>query len=70
MKKLLGFLYVMLLCFIMVAPAFGGDWWTGGNWWNCSNCGGCNSVPEPATMVLLGTGILGLVMIGRKKIKK
>ena len=64
MKKLLGFLYVMLLFFTMAGPAFA---WFGFN----GGCPGCNcyKVPEPSTMLLLGSGIVGLVVFGRKKIK-
>lgn len=62
MNKLLGFLYVMLLFLMMAGPAFG--------WNGCSNCDCRQSVPEPSTMLLLGSGILTLMVYGGKKIKK
>jgi hypothetical protein len=31
------------------------------------NTGGATPVPEPATLVLLGSGLIGITFLGRKK---
>ena len=36
--------------------------------YGCDN--GAAPVPEPATMLLLGTGLVGIAGYGRKKLKK
>jgi hypothetical protein len=37
---------------------------------NFSNGTTASPVPEPATLVLLGSGLIGLAGFGRKKLKK
>jgi len=39
-------------------------------YWHGITVGVANSVPEPSTMFLLGSGLLGLVGYGRRKLKK
>jgi peptidoglycan/LPS O-acetylase OafA/YrhL len=58
LTKLLLILYIF--GFIIIATGFAGAEGTSNTF----------SAPEPATLLLLGVGLVGLAGLGRKKIKK
>jgi hypothetical protein len=58
MRKILFLLFLVLIV-LSTAPEASFAW---GSWWG----GRCVQVPEPSTLILLGSGIAGLVVYGRK----
>lgn len=84
MKKFLQVLICSLLVFAVADTSFAWFWDSGSNHGRRSKPAAAQvapnpsatkgeqptAVPEPATMILLGTGIIGLVICERKKFKK
>ena len=58
MKKLLGYFLGAILLFTLAAPAA------------TLAAAGAVAVPEPATLILVVAGLLGIGVFGRKRFKK
>jgi hypothetical protein len=59
----ISFLFLLVLIVLSMVPETSFAWWSFGG-------GRCYSVPEPSTLILLGSGIGGLVVFGRSYFKK
>jgi len=59
----ISFLFLLVLIVLSMIPETSFAW---GSWWG----GRCYQVPEPSTLLLLGSGLVGIGIYGRKRFKK